>query len=65
MKTADVIPLILTGLANVERLRVVYESARAQGREELSDDEVDEIRRSDDRVSDRLQAEIDRQKAGG
>lgn len=63
MKVSDALGLVLTGLMNSQYLLAAAQKAQSEGRDELSDAEVAEFRGRDDQASQRLQAEIDKQKA--
>lgn len=61
MKIQDAIPLLVLVLNNAARFSAAIGAAAAEGREELSDEEVRRFRSGDDLARVGLQAEIDDQ----
>lgn len=44
MKTAEVLDIILTGLTNLAELQLLYQRAAAEGRADLTPEEVAQVR---------------------
>ena len=65
MTVAAAVDLLLALLLQVQRVSAMIKKAREEGRDGLSDDEVDELAAADDEARAEFRAAIDRARAEG
>lgn len=65
MKLAAAIDLLLTLITQAQRVSTVIATARAEGRDTLSDDDIEELELANDQARAELEAAIDRARTEG